>query len=281
MHTLLDKKLLMLKPKDILPSRISLRKDTYDCELKALADSISASGIIEPILIRKTENGKYEIVSGNRRFKAAVMAGMRRIPCVLHQVDSHKAALFSVLENYNRKELSFFEQAEAFNCLICEYFIPKSLICTTLGISQSNLCEKLKLLKIPHDLRKTITEAGLKEEHAVELLRVPIANQAEIIEKVVLEELNVRETSELITNFLNPKKSPRETVVQKESPIRKGVIGDVRIFSNSLFKLVDSVQSAGFEAHCKKYETEKYTEFKIRIKKEPPQNEAAMQLRII
>ena len=204
MHTLSDKKLLMLKPKDILPSRISLRKDTYDYELKSLAESISASGIIEPILIRKTENGKYEIISGSRRFKAAVMAGLRRIPCVLHRVDSHKAALFSVLENMGRKNLSFFEQAEALNTLIFEYSIPKSLICSTLGISPAYLCEKLQLLKIAPDIRKIIIEAGLEESCARELLRVPIKNQLEVVNKIVFGEWNTKQAAEFITEFLNP-----------------------------------------------------------------------------
>ena len=282
MHTLSDKKLLMLKPKDILPSRLSVRKNTYDYELKPLADSIAVSGIIEPILIRKTENGKYEIISGNRRFKAAVMAGMRRIPCVLHRVDSHKAALFSVLENYNRKELSFFEEAEAFNTLIYEYSIPKALICTALGISSSTLSEKLKLLKIAPENRKLITDSGLSQEHATELLRVPISKQVETINKIVAEGLTVAQTVTLINEFLNPAtaKPPHEKKLPAAEPIRKSAIGDVRLFSNSLFKLVTSLQNAGFDANSKKYETEKYIEYKIRIKKEPPQNETA-QLKII
>ncbi|MBR4283014.1 MAG: ParB/RepB/Spo0J family partition protein, partial [Clostridia bacterium] len=135
MHTLNDKKLLMLRPEEIRTNS-NYTREYNEYELKLLSCSIATIGVIEPILIRRDQEGNYILVSGGRRLKAAMMAGLRRIPCVLHKIDSHTSAIFSVAENLQRKNLPFFDEAKAISSLINELGFSHSETSATLGIPQ-------------------------------------------------------------------------------------------------------------------------------------------------
>ena len=145
MHTISDKKLLMLKPEELKASVNQPRKSFDEYELKLLADSISVSGIIQPLAVRKTDDGKYELIAGERRLRAAIMAGIRRIPCVLHKTDDSTAALYAVIENLQRSNLSFFEESEAIDRLITTYGMSQAEVAARLGIAQSTLSNKLRI----------------------------------------------------------------------------------------------------------------------------------------
>ena len=118
MHTISDKKLLMLKPESIIISNDNARKSFDEYELKRLAESIHTSGIIQPIAVRKNTDGNYELITGERRLKAAVLAGLRRVPCILHKTDKNTARLYSIIDNVHRCNLSLFEEAEGLEYLI-------------------------------------------------------------------------------------------------------------------------------------------------------------------
>ena len=276
MYTLPDKRLLMLKPEDIRPSRNQARKKFDEYELKQLADSIASNGIIQPISVRKLSDGKYEIIAGERRLRAAKMAGLKRIPCVLHKTDENTAALFTVTENLQRSNLSVFEEAEGINRLINEYSMSQSDVAERLGIAQSTLSNKLRLLRLDESLRERIISARLTERHARALLRIPPENRAQALDYMIANGLTVYQTEDYIKELLMPKTQKKEP----EKPIRKAAIGDVRLFSNSLSKLVSTLQSAGIDAKSRKYESEKYIEYKVRIKKEPQNKQESIQLKI-
>ena len=152
MYTFSDKRLIMLKPSEITASPDQPRKSFDEYELKRLSDSIRASGIIQPLIVRKLERG-YQLIAGERRLKAAVMAGLRRVPCVIHKTDDETAALYSLLENLQRSNLTVFEEAESINRLITEYGISQSEAAARLGISQSGLSNKLRLLKLSDSIK--------------------------------------------------------------------------------------------------------------------------------
>lgn len=264
MYTFSDKRLIMLKPSEITASPDQPRKSFDEYELKRLSDSIQASGIIQPLIVRKTENG-YRLIAGERRLKAAVMAGLRRVPCVVHKTDDETAALYSLLENLQRSNLTVFEEAEGINRLINEYGISQAEAAARLGVSQSGLSNKLRLLRLSDSVKERISSARLTERHARALLKLPEDRHEEVLDRIIAEGLTVSQTEEYISSILNPEEKP-QTPVQDE-PVRKSAIGDVRLFSNSLSKLLSTLQNSGIDAKSRKYETDKYIEFKVRIQK--------------
>ena len=276
MYTLWEKKLLMLKPDDIKPSKNQPRKSFDQYELKLLADSIQSSGIIQPLAVRKSLDGKYEIIAGERRYLAAKMVGLRRIPCVLHNTDEKTAAIYAIMENLQRQDLTFFEEAEAINRLIVHFGMPQLEIATRLGLAQSTLSNKLRLLRLSDDQRKRIITARLTERHARALLRLEGADRENALNYIIANALNLKETEEYIENILNPK----EEELPPEKPIRKYAISDVRLFYNSLSKLVNTLQNAGLNAKTRKYENDKYIEYKVRITKNTSERNDCEQLKI-
>ncbi len=275
MHTISGKKLLMLRPSDIKIISSGHRKSFDEYELKLLADSISSNGIIQPLAVRRAEEGKYEIIAGERRYKAAVMAGLRRIPCVLHRADCKTVAVYSIVENLQRSNLTMFEEADALRQLTSVYGMSQIETAVRLGISQSTLSNKMRLLKLDSSLRERIEKARLTERHARALLRIAPNLRENALDYIIANGLTVKQTDEYIEGIINPK-------IKEESPepTRKFVIGDVRLFYNSLSKLVDTLQSAGVDAKARKYENDKYIEYKVRIKKEQMGSNKCKQLKI-
>ena len=264
MYNFSDKRLVMLKPSEITSSPDQPRKSFDEYELKRLSDSIQASGIIEPLIVRKTDGG-YVLIAGERRLRAAVMAGLRRVPCVIHKTDEETAALYSIIENIQRSNLTVFEEAEGINRLIAEYGVSQSEAAARLGISQSSLSNKLRLLKLSDNIKDRISSARLTERHARALLRLPEDRREEALDRIIAEGLTVTQSEEYIFSLMNPEEKPQSK--ERDEPVRKSAIGDVRLFSNSLSKLLSTLQSSGIEAKSRKYETDKYIEFKVRIKK--------------
>ena len=279
MQTLWDKKLLMLKVDDIIPSKNQPRKSFDEYELKLLTDSISSSGIIQPLAVRRALNGKYEIIAGERRFKAAKMAGLRRIPCVLHNTDDKTAAIYSIMENLQRQDLTFFEEAEAIERLITLYQMSQLEVASRLGIAQSTLSNKLRLLRLSDDQKARILTARLTERHARALIRLDGEPRERALNYIIANGLTLKETEEYIESILNPPQ-PEEAPIEQIKPIRKYAISDVRLFYNSLSKLVGTLQSAGLNAKTRKFENDKYIEYKVRITKNTTENHECEQLKI-
>lgn len=276
MYMLSDKKLIMLKPSEITVTDGQPRKSFDEYELKQLTDSIRSSGIIQPISVRKTENG-YILIAGERRLRAAAAAGLRRVPCVVHKADEETAALYSIIENMQRSSLTVFEEAEGINRLINEYGMSQSEAAERLGIAQSTLSNKLRLLRLDESVKERIISAGLTERHARALLRLPDDKRNEALDRIIAEGLTLRQTEEYIFDILNPAQEPDDA---PDEPVRKAVIGDVRLFSNSLSKLVTTLRNAGINANSRKYETDNYIEFKVRIPKNAPAKHNCTQLKI-
>ena len=275
MNTITDKKLLMLKPSELKVLENQPRKTFDEYELKLLADSIAVNGIIQPLSVRKSLDGKYEIIAGERRYRAALMVGLRRIPCILHKVDRMTVAVYSIVENLQRSDLSVFEEAEALEKLNTVYGMSQSETAAKLGIAQSTLSNKLRLLKLEKSLRERIEKARLTERHARELLRIEPSLRADTLDYIIANGLTVSQTEEYVETVINPK-------IKKEvtEPVRKYAIGDVRLFYNSLSKLVDTLQNAGVDAKTRKFENDKYIEYKVRIKKEQMGSNKCKQLKI-
>ena len=272
MHTIGEKRIRMLKPRDIKKPQIKLRNDFDETELLLLRDSIAAGGILQPLLVRKVNRGTYQLIAGERRLRAALMAGLRRVPCVVHNVNDNTALIYSLTENLQSKNISFFDEARALNLLINKNGVTLSETAARLGISQTTLASKLQVLRLDERLAKRIEAANLSEAHARALLRLPKEGRPQALDKIIADSLNLKQTEEYIFSILNPPLDTAcETKIQSE-PQEKGTvkisIGDPRLFSNSLSKLVETLKSGGVGVSYKKSENEKYIEYKIRIKKE-------------
>ena len=284
MHTIADRRILMLKLDDIIPAPHQPRKSFDEYELRVLADSIMANGIIQPLTVRKGDGGKYILISGERRLRAARMAGLRRVPCVLHRTNEMTSALYSLTENMQRADLNFFEEAEAISRLITDFGLTQSEIAARLGIANSTVSNKMRLLKLSNEIKERITASSLTERHARALLRLPSEERQDALDKIIAEGLNLYQTEELINGILNPESAEEkeEPIACEEDakPVRKAAIGDIKLFSNSLSKLLCTMQNAGITANSKKHETDKYIEYKVRIFKKAPTTPEYSQLKI-
>ena len=277
MHTFADKKLLMLKPDDIITNPNQPRKNFDTYELQSLADSILANGIIQPLTVRKGENGKYLLIAGERRLRAAKMAGLRRVPCVLHRTSDLVASLYAITENMQRSDLNFFEEALAIQTLINDFRLTQAEVAVQLGMANSTVSNKLRLLKLSPETQARILSANLTERHARALLRLSADAREDALQKIIANGLNLAQTEALIDSILNPIELEIEPEDKSQAPIRKAAIGDIKLFSNSLSKLLCTMQNAGINANSRKRETESYVEYKVRIFKNSPQ---ATQLKI-
>lgn len=285
MHNIADKKLLMLRPCDII-STIRTPRQFFDLdELKLLADSISANGIIHPLAVRKGIKGKYSLITGERRLRAAKMAGIRRIPCILYKADDKTAKIYSLVENLHQSRLNIFEQAEFINSLILECGLTQSQAATSLGLTQSSIALKLKLLHLDKLTRQKSIDYNLTEAHARTLLKLPESLRPDFADKIHLNSLTVTDTERLVYETLNPPKKiiekPPEQKKEEPPPFStKAAIGDIRLFENSLYKLSETLSSAGIESNLKTTETTKYIEYRIRVEKRSLETVKYKQLKI-
>lgn len=250
----------LLPHESILPNPRLPRVRFDYIELENLAQSIKANGILQPINVRTLENGSYELISGERRLRAARMIGVSNIPCIVMNVSDEQSALFAIIENVQRQNLDFFEEALAIERLMTEHFLSQEDIARKLGKAQSTLSNKLRLLRLPEEMRDKIIVAGLSERHARALLTLPDnCARGRALDIIIERHLTVSESERLINDMLRRKKEPARP------PIK--VFKDMRIFINTLNHAVDSIRRAGIEADTAKSETDEYFEYVVRISK--------------
>ncbi len=243
-------------------------------ELEGLACSIRANGLLQPINVRALENGEFELISGERRLRAARMIGMTKIPCIVMNVSDQQSALFAIIENVQRENLDFFEEAVAIERLMTEYGLSQDEISEKLGKAPSTLSNKLRLLRLSDEIRDKISYAGLSERHARALLTLPDNNTRKRVLDIVIERhLTVAETERLIQDVHRRRKGPRKPQTKAYK--------DMRIFLNTLNHAVDIIRKAGIEADTAKSETDEYFEYVIRISKPEEANMVAVTTQAI
>lgn len=243
----------------IVPNPNQPRKRFDYDELENLAQSIRENGILQPITVRKREDKKYELVSGERRLRAARLVGMVKIPSIVINIDDKNSAMFSIIENLQRQSLNFFEEAEAIKKLVGEYAMSREEVALKLGLAPSTVSNKLRILRLPEEMRFELARSGLTESHAKALLMLEDDNQrARALSIIVDRHLNVAESERMINQMINRNNRSR-------NPLRG--IRDVRLFINTLNHAVDTIRRAGVEADAARSETEEYIEYVVRIPK--------------
>ncbi len=230
--------------------------------LQELAASIVQYGILQPLSVRRREGG-YELVAGERRLRAARMAGLTEVPCILLSVDEEQSGMLALVENLQRRDLDFIEEAEGLARLMRLYGMSQEQAAMRVGKSQSAVANKLRLLRHPPQVLAAIRQYGLSERHARALLKLPDEKtRMEVIETIVEKELNVARTEQYIDRLLaeESRPGPRRT-------LGRFVLRDVRLFLNSVEHDLALIKNAGIEADKTQEETDTEIVLTIRIPK--------------
>lgn len=253
--------LLMIPQENIFPNPNQPRKYFDYSELEGLAQSIRENGLLQPVTVRPREDFGYELISGERRLRAARIIGMKEIPCVISDADTEKSATLALIENLQRQDLSFFEEARAIENLMNICGLSQEEMAKRLGKAQSTLCNKLRILKLPQDVCDLLEKNSMSERHARALLQLESADLQRRAAQIVTDKrLTVAETERLVSRMVK-----NSTVKQKPSV---KIFKDVRIFVNTLNHAVDTMRKAGIEADSAKSETPEYIEYVVRIPKQ-------------
>lgn len=247
----------------IRPNKAQPRKVFNEEELAALSLSISENGILQPLTVRKVSATEYELIAGERRLRASVMAGLRKVPCIIIKCSDKESAVYALLENLQRSDLGMFEEARGISRLIRRYGLTQQEAASRLGKTQSTIANKLRLLRLTYEEQEWIENAGLSERHARALLRISDENERrEALSKIISENLNVQQTENLVNLLINS--SPES---DKKKGVSKAVIKDIRIFLNTINKAIDTMRLAGIDAQSDKTDTENFIEYTIKIPK--------------
>lgn len=247
----------------IRPNKAQPRKVFNEEDLNALSQSIAENGILQPLTVRKVSATEYELIAGERRLRASVMAGLRKVPCIVIKCSEKESAVYALLENLQRSDLGMFEEARGVSRLIRRYGLTQQEAAVKLGKTQSTIANKLRLLRLTYEEQEWIENAGLSERHARALLKLGDEGARwEALSKIISENLNVQQSENLINLMLSS--SPKNNKKQGTS---KAVIKDVRIFVNTINKAIDTMRLAGIDAQSDKTDTDNFIEYTIRIPK--------------
>lgn len=252
---------------EIRPNPAQPRRVFAPDAIAALSDSIRRYGVIQPLSVRRTADGTFELIAGERRLRAAAAIGMETVPCVIAEADERTSAAMAIIENIQRENLNMFEEAVAFSSLIRLYNLTQDEIAAKLSVSQSFVANKLRLLRYLPDEQSLILTANLTERHARALLRLSGDDRLTALREVIINRLNVADTEAYVESILHPTEDAPKPVHPK--PVipknRAAILGDVRLFYNSVNHAVDIMRQAGVHATTEKRETEDGTEILIKI----------------
>ena len=288
-------KVVLLGVNEIAPNPAQPRQ-TFDLEaLKGLSDSIRVNGVLQPVLVRKTDSGDqpYELISGERRLRASKLCGNETIPAVIMDSTARQSAVFAILENIQRRDLNLFEEAAALRTLVVEWGVTQEEAAAKLGMAQSTIANKMRLLALSPKEQRIILENGLSERHGRALLRLQSGESRELAAALIAEKhLTVRETEELVSRLLAgetldeifqpPKPAVPAPVAAPQSPVqmlppildkkigRKKarkvlLVKDVRVFLNTVNQAIDAMKHAGIPAESEREDHEEYIEYRVRI----------------
>ena len=241
------------------------RKHFDEEALAGLAESIRQHGIIQPLTVRRLSSGYYQIIAGERRWRAARMAGLAEVPAIVIEADDRMVMELGLIENLQRRDLDFWEEAKALERLTTVYGLSQEEAAAKVGKSQSAVANKLRLLRLPQDVLSLLRKNGFTERHARALLRLPTAEaQQEAAALLVQEGWTVARTERYVEEVL-------QTEAPKEKKNRRPLlIRDIRFFLNSLDHSLAVMRSAGVDAKCHRAEEGEDLLLTIRIPRARP-----------
>ena len=248
--------IIYLRTDELSPNPVQPRRRFDDEALAELSESIKSYGILNPLTVR-LRSGKYELVAGERRLRAAKLAGLQEVPCILLDVNMEDASLIALVENLQRRDLDFIEEAAGINQLIRMFGMSQEEAARRIGKSQSAVANKLRLLKLPPDVLEALRENGLTERHGRALLRLqrPEA-QREALAYIIDNGLTVAATDAYVDALLSSPEPEPPAEPEKPEHKRTFVLKDVRVFLNTLSRSIDLMKQGGIDAGVQRQETE-------------------------
>jgi len=256
-------KVIYISLEEISRNPFQPRREFDEVEIKDLARSIEIYGVLQPIVVRKAREG-YQLIAGERRYRACRMIGTSTIPAIVQEMSDKQAAEVSLIENLQRKDLNYMEEAGAYAQLISEFGLTQEELAQKVGRSQSAIANKLRLLRLTKELRCLIVPETITERHARALLKLnSVEVQKEVLLAIYEKDLNVKETEEIVEN-LRQNNIPQEINHTGHGQQVSIVIRDARIFINTIKETVKRAKQIGLDM-CM-IETERDEEYEIVIR---------------
>ena len=240
----------------IRPSPFQARTSFDEQELAGLAQSIRENGLLQPISVRKTADGSYELVAGERRLRACKLAKMQTIPAILCNYSDERTAALGLLENLQRENLNPFEQAQGLRDVMVLWDCTQAEAAKRLGMAQPTLANKLRLLQLTTDQRQFVLDNGLTERHARAVLRLPENRRSKALITIAKRRMNARQTDLYIEQVLNAAAPGRHRI---------SMVKDVRIFVNTIDHAIRLMTDNGVPATAHREERDGYIEYTVRI----------------
>ncbi|MGD6834313.1 nucleoid occlusion protein [Sutcliffiella halmapala] len=246
---------------DIVPNRYQPRTVFVNERIEELSLTIRTHGIIQPIVVRQFEENKYEIIAGERRWRAVQKLGWDTIPAIVKDFNDAETASVALIENLQREELSAIEEAIAYSKLLELHNLTQEALAQRLGKGQSTVANKLRLLKLPAEIQDALLQKKITERHARALIPLKLQEkQVALLEEILEKQLNVKQTEERVVRML-------EQSVARPKPKRKAFSKDMRIAMNTIRQSLTMVNDSGIKLDSQEEETEEYYQFTIRIPK--------------
>ena len=244
-----------IEVEQIRPNPAQPRVIFDDYELSQLSVSIQQNGILQPLTVRR--NGEvYELIAGERRLRAAKLSGLAKVPCIIMDAAPEKSAVLAIMENIQRSDLNYIEEAFAISRLIEHLNLTQEEAAVKLGIAQSTVANKVRLLRLSDEEKAMALQYRLNERQARALLRLPGELRRQAIEKISGQGLNTVATDRLVEDMLKPKKRPQKKTFY---------VKQAALYINTFNSTIDSMKKAGIDCIAKKKKTDEFVEYVVRI----------------
>ena len=254
---------IQLSVKQIEPNRYQPRTIFNEEKIQELAQTIHTHGIIQPIIVRKLDDEKYELIAGERRWRAVSFLEWEKIPAIVREMTDTETASVALIENLQREELTVIEEAKAYTRLLELHSLTQEALAQRLGKNQSTIANKIRLLKLPEAIQDAILEKLITERHARALTKVKEPEkQLEFLQLILEHDLNVKQTEEKIEELTVPKEMPK-----RKKPQLKGISKDVRIAMNTIRQSLSMVSDSGLKVESAEEELDDYYQITIKIPK--------------
>ncbi|WP_144513468.1 nucleoid occlusion protein [Bacillus sp. FJAT-22090] len=249
----------------IVPNRYQPRTVFDESKIEELARTIHTHGVIQPIVIRKMDDEKYEIIAGERRFRAMTKLQWKEVPAIIRNLSDKETASIALIENLQREELTAIEEAVAYQKLLKLHELTQEALAQRLGKGQSTVANKLRLLKLPEEVQEAIMKKELSERHARALMQIKEKEvQLQLMNMTIENHWNVKQLEEKVEEILNPPtKEDKKTVKLR----RKAVSKDVRIALNTIKQSLTMVTKSGINIKTEEEDMEEFYQITVRIPK--------------
>ncbi|MFL0505886.1 nucleoid occlusion protein [Ureibacillus sp. 179-F W5.1 NHS] len=247
----------------IIPNRFQPRTVFDEEKIEELSRTIHTHGVIQPIVVRSYEDDRYEIIAGERRYRAMKKLNWTEVPAIVRNLSDKETASIALIENLQREELTAIEEALAYQQLLELHSLTQEALAQRLGKGQSTVANKLRLLKLPQFVQEAILKREITERHARAMISIKEEElQSELVTLIKENDWNVRQLEEYIQQLSQPKEE-----VKKEKPKRKAISKDIRIALNTIKQSLSMVTKSGINVKTEEEDTEEYYQITVKIPK--------------